>query len=689
MNSVWSDYIYILKKSWPEADEYFLKVAAGLCEDSFLTVSDVLAIRDITKGCDHYRINIQFLLLIMFLTLNRGSICLDISHDAICKCLSGFISDLDNIENITSKIMKFFDSKKDFDEKNSFIISECLCDKNKITSPLILHKSAEGYRQIFFERFYSYKLRLEENIRKRVCGPVNLPEDFMAMKNIFYRILPDFMRDNIEQQMAVLLSILSRWLVISGGPGTGKTSCVSSVLRFHMSMGVNPENIFLVAPTGRAAKRMEESLKNGIAANFYNEIESGVFDIKPATIHRTLKYSVSANRFLYNSHNKLPARLVVVDEASMIDLALMVCLLEAIPDDANIIICGDSQQLPSVDAGGIFANLAAEQQGNSFSETVIKLADEFGIEISDKMVAKSPTFFTDRFVYLKESNRSEGLIKELSKSSDEDHFKEILQRAEIFKYTSLDQPVHGKYDINFNLGVGENLKHIIPPENKEERILFDKRVTDLWLWENYGNDKSFLENISVVSNNGSDFLTQESGQVVLDDILGHVGKYQILTIVKHGFYGCDGINSRAIELLGNRSRHGYYSGLPIMIIRNNYVLGLFNGDTGVLVEAADGVLRAAFKINGKMELFTLETIGDEWVPAYAVTIHKSQGSEYDDVFIQIPPDDYKSAWPLMIREILYTGITRARKNAVINADNAALNRIITNTVTRETGICFS
>lgn len=347
---------------------------------------------------------------------------------------------------------------------------------------------------------------------------------------------------------------------ITGGPGTGKTTLAiefykNFIKKFKESKNQEPV-IKVCAPTGKASKVLGERISKEVG----KEVES-------FTIHRLLGYSPYDDSFLFNKDNKLVADLIIVDEASMIDLYLFNSFLKAINEDTKLIIIGDKDQLPSVGVGSVFADLV-----ESLSDYVVEL---------------------------KKSYRTES--------------KEILERAG-----------------DVNKGDFENLIKSIKVsiddiDNKEKGIYF------------------------VNSNKKSDLLK------IIELYIKSGPNSMILTFTNKGFWGSDNINDIIIERYKNKIEK-----IPIIITANDYENNLFNGDILLIDKNGEGVYINK-ESSGSEKRINLNLV-KSYKYAFAITVHKSQGSEYDNVYV-ILPDDIDN--PLISRQILYTAITRAKKRVVI------------------------
>jgi len=358
--------------------------------------------------------------------------------------------------------------------------------------------------------------------------------------------------------------------IITGGPGTGKTWSLAEILKSRLN-----EKILLAAPTGKAAFRMMESLK-----------EQNI-KLEAKTIHRLLGYKHLSVNFKHAKENPLDADIIAIDECSMVDLPMMAKLLEAIPNNCDLYLLGDKHQLASVEAGSVFADICAKFEKNS---------DIYTEKTENHRAAKAP-----------------GIAK-LS--------KEILDNSA------------EKFD-------NENVRYCsgLPIEN-----LLDK-YNDLFKAESEKEAIEFLKS------------------------------FQILCAIKKGRNGVENINR---ELL-LKAKHSKYT--PIIITENNYQQNLFNGDVGVKDKK-----NAYFLTETGIKTFPLLTL-PKYEDAFAITIHKSQGSEYERIAVVYPENaNQESEQTILTKELLYTAITRAKMECFIFGNESVLAASCKKQIYRASGI---
>ena len=425
----------------------------------------------------------------------------------------------------------------------------------------------------------------------------------------------------------------SRFMVISGGPGTGKTYMVAGILARLIQTAderrEDPPRVLLVAPTGKAAARLRDSIVEAKRAtgDAAIECEESVIERIPEeafTVHRALGWSsVDPTRFFHHADNPLGADVVVADEASMIDLALMTKLVEAVPKEARLILIGDKDQLASVEAGSVLGDIcnAGGREGDG---------DRENTELSKFIV----------------------------------HL------------------VHN-YRFDENSGIG-NLARAINSRNPDEAldILQSDRFDDVELI-NTPNPASLVRSIA------NEVIDRR--RVLLDEgdparRLAMLKDYGVLCGLRNGPIGADEINRLVEHEVSRRDRvraaDGWYDGRPVMITSNDYKLRLFNGDMGVLCAKSNGDdMGVAFESQGGVRIISPARLG-ELETAFALTVHKSQGSEFDHVALVLP----QKLSPVLTAELLYTAVTRARRSLTIYAAREVVREAILTTVARFSGL---
>lgn len=443
------------------------------------------------------------------------------------------------------------------------------------------------------------------------------------------------------QLAAALSGVMNNFTIITGGPGTGKTTTVAKILAILFATN-DQLKVALAAPTGKAAARMAESIKNAtlpvddrLAALFQS--------LEPSTIHRLLKAVPESHHFRHNNENPLNYDVVIIDESSMIDVALFAKLLDAIGNHTRLIMLGDKDQLASVEAGSLFGDLCQAQDTlNRFSAQRIALVNSFIADennhIPGSQVAESEHPLFEHIIELRHSHRFTGDegIGRFSKAVIQNHTKIINE----FVASSADKQV--QIDTGYS------------------NELFEKFIS--------GYEEFILEKDIVAA-------------------LHKLNKLRVLCAVREGKHGLYHLNRQIESYLHRRGlivRSGeFYENRPIIVTRNFYQLGLFNGDTGILRPDGNGIIKAWFEGKDGKTKPVLPGYITQAETVYAMTIHKSQGSEFDQVLVVLPdaPD-----LPLLTRELLYTGVTRARNSVLIQGTAEVFRKAADACVQRGSGI---
>ena len=418
-----------------------------------------------------------------------------------------------------------------------------------------------------------------------------------------------------EQKAAVAAAVHSKFLVISGGPGTGKTTIVSVILALRRE---KPSDVILCAPTGKAQMRMKQALDQQLK-NLYDETRrEEIRQIQSSTIHRLLSWNQKDGTFRHNRRNPLHGKLFIVDECSMIAQSLMVSLLKALPDDASVILLGDRHQLSSVEPGSVFGDFC-------------------GI-----LRAAAP-----------------GNLAELTVS------RRFPQGGEIctMKDAINDGQAETAWDYMMQPGRKAVVSCGLPPKNALRKFL-SVSVRGTWISEQSPADHYYDEDS-------------------IDDAWGRFEQFRILTPFNVGPYGATALNKLLRSILGFPDTGNLVPGETFLVLQNDYGTNVFNGDTGILWFAGDDGRpltrsEAAALHTDRLLIFFPDPASDsKWrgippeslpqcAPAYAFTIHKSQGSDYDRILLLIPPS--RADRGILTRESVYTGLTRAKMRAVIASD---------------------
>jgi len=514
--------------------------------------------------------------------------------------------------------------------------------------PLII----DDHNRLYLYRYWEYENKLSLSIRDRASREL---ADFnpLGVNATLNRLFPATDPGLDWQKVAAVIGLLKGFSVITGGPGSGKTHAIAGILALIVACTDDHKlNIYLTAPTGKAAARLGESI---LRVKEHLDCSRSIKDGIPGdvfTIHRLLKPIPGTPYFHYNSHHLLPADVVVVDEASMVDLALMSKLLQACPPNARILVAGDKDQLSSVQAGSVLGDLCDRQVIHGFSRNFLKQIVKFsGIAMEN---------FTQR---PEDGSGLPDCICELQNN---------------YRFSSQS----GIGGISRAINRGDNINSMALLKNSDETGVE-------WVEINTPNE---LQNqlTPTIIDGYKKYLTIKDPVLAMDAF----NEFKILCALNIGPYGAGSVNNlaeqvlRRKKLIGNKpaESHPWYRARPVVITRNDYNLGLFNGDIGITLpdpEASAGDhLYVYFRdAAGKVRRFLPHRL-PQHEAVYAMTVHKSQGSEFDHVVLVLPDKDY----PLMTRELIYTGLTRARRKVSIWGTEPVLTSSISRKIERSSGL---
>ena len=513
--------------------------------------------------------------------------------------------------------------------------------------PLILDEK----NRLYLYRYWDYENILSRTIKSRIKEDIQ-GIDKSILKDSLNRLFPNNGTNEFNWfKVAGVIAAFKKLCVITGGPGTGKTFTTAKILALLLELSQKDKlNILLAAPTGKAAARIGESIK---ASKKALNCSDDIIDAIPSeayTIHRMLKTIPGSPYFYHNAENPLSADIVVVDEVSMVDLALMSKLLSAVKNDARIILIGDRDQLASVEAGFVMADICDRDNIHLFSEYFCRQFEKITqckMEVPSNNLKKNPGLY-DCMVVLKKSFRF----------TDDSGIGEFSRAVN-----------NGKFDDTFSI-----------LQNNPDQIDWKKISSP--------NDLSIALPKEVI-NGYSDYLNCSDPLRALELF----NRFRILCAVKFGVLGVIEINRLAEEILNrndlieleNISTYPWYRGRPVLITRNDYSLELFNGDIGITMTEQNSESKNLYvyfsAASGRLRRFLPHRL-PEHETAYAMTVHKSQGSEFENVLLVLPNQDY----PVLTRELLYTGITRAKNHISIWGGEEIIKATILRKIFRNSGL---
>ena len=528
--------------------------------------------------------------------------------------------------------------------------------------PIILERD-----RIYLHRFWKYEQDLTTRILKMIRNSSGIPDvKNPILRRITASLFSSEKQDEPDyQKMAAVAALYRRFCIISGGPGTGKTTTLARIL--CMLLASDPDlKIALCAPTGKAAARINEALRKAVKnmeGNAPWEILQKIPVDHAGTIHRLLKARRGGMGFIHRRDNPLTHDVVVVDEASMVDITLMGRLVDALKKNARFILLGDSNQLASVDVGAFLGDICRGKKKEVFSARFAEFYNGLtGEKLPDKIIDDNidPYSPGDSIIELKKSWRYD-------------------EKSGIGRLSSLVKSGGKKSERIFNLFRDfKNIEWIDCPSRGELRDVLRNLVWKGW--------EKFFNEIERRNSNPS-------------EMLRHFNGFRILCALRKGPFGVHNLNLITEEILQEAGlisrKYEFYDYRPVMVTANDYNIGLYNGDIGLVLPTEEtgenkkalGVHRAFFE---SAEEGSEENSLKKYPPAvlpphetvYAMTIHKSQGSEYDELLIVLPDRDS----PVLSRELIYTGITRSKKKVTIIGNRKVFLNGIQRRISRSSGI---
>ena len=472
--------------------------------------------------------------------------------------------------------------------------------------PLILFRG-----RLYLQKYFLYESRLAAKLRLMARREYNGGRETEKLLDLYFGVAGD---ERDWQREAARVAVQKGLTIISGGPGTGKTTTIVKLLAVLLRLENREMMTGLCAPTGKAAMRLQQAVRTGGAAL---GLPGGIIDRiagEAMTIHRLLGVKKYSSGFRHDRNNPLAHDLLVVDEASMVDLALMSKLVDALKPASRLVLLGDKDQLVSVESGAVLADCIRSLPENT--------------------------------VELKKTYRFESGIRELSRAINEG---DTVAAWAVFEDRKIDNVTLLREDIAGFVG------------------------------RKYGTY------MAAVTGGGD-------GDIQFDAVFRAFSRFQVLCAVHYGEKGVEGIN-RQVEYslaasappeISSRVLPGeWYPGKPVMVTRNDYSLGIYNGDIGICLPDRDtGELKIWFEGRGGRYMGCFPSRLPPHETAFAITIHKSQGSEFDEVLLVLPDGENR----VLCRELLYTGVTRAGKHVTLAGEKEVFEYGLNRPVRRFSGL---
>ncbi len=625
--------------------------------------------------------------------LGRGHVCLDLAQTLATPDLAlSLPPEGDSLEDpppLPSRVM----ATLDLDAWRAALSQPELVAEGPGSTPLVL-AGTKARPRLYLRRYWQH----EQDIHSRIVARLGETDsddapDAARLRPILDALFPEPTQPAPLdwQKAACALAGRSRFAVITGGPGTGKTTTVVRLLALLQAMalgegqgegesgGEQALRIRLAAPTGKAAARLNESIAGQVARLDLNGLADDperlreVIPKEVSTLHRLLGSRPDTRRFRHDRHNPLPLDVLVVDEASMVDVGMMAAMLEALPPRARLVLLGDKDQLASVEAGSVLGDLCARAEGGHYTPATAEwLAKATGQPLPSDTLDADGQPLDQAIAMLRVSHRftADSGIGQLAAAIN-------LEAEPTAKRRAIGDALNHGFD---------DLSHLKLPSD-DERGLARLAVTGcperfphagqgrLSGDETLPPPVGYRHFLSVMAGRRP---TDDAEQEQFDDwaraVLAAHGDFQLLCALRRGPWGVEGLNERVRQALEREKlidsqdgRQRWYPGRPVLVTKNDYGLGLMNGDIGITLDmprpgsvagndrrllrvafpAGDGTDRIKWVLPSRLQ--AVETV-------FAMTVHKSQGSEFTHAALVLPD----APNPILTRELVYTGITRAR-----------------------------
>ncbi|WP_053154225.1 exodeoxyribonuclease V subunit alpha [Pseudomonas sp. P1.8] len=510
-------------------------------------------------------------------------------------------------------------------------------------------------KRLYLRRYWTYERRIDNLLRERLAAHEATPSDLLQRLTELFG--PARTGEVIDwQKLACALATRGAFSIVTGGPGTGKTTTVVRLLALLQAPAVEagkPLRIRLAAPTGKAAARLTESISQQVRTLKVTQAIRDKIPSDVTTVHRLLGSRPGTRHFRHHAANRLPLDVLVVDEASMIDLEMMANLLDALPPHARLVLLGDKDQLASVEAGAVLGDLCRDAEGGWYSPQTRQWLEAVSGENLEASGLHEDTLnvhpLAQQVVMLRHSRR----------------FGEGSGIGQLARWVNQQQPEEAR-----RLLAARSHEDVFCLSLKNEQ---DRALERLLLDGHGEGPQGYRHYLNVLRNQRPALdspLEDSCWTEWARQVLQAFDAFQLLCAVRKGPWGVEGLNQRvAGALLKARlidSDQQWYEGRPVLMTRNDYGLGLMNGDIGIALklperegsQAGKPVLRVAFARNDGQGgvRFVLPSRLNDVETVYAMTVHKSQGSEFAHTALILPD----ALNPVLTKELIYTGITRAK-----------------------------
>ena len=530
--------------------------------------------------------------------------------------------------------------------------------------PLVLGGTAHA-PLLYLRRYAGYEKRVGQGLLQRAREPLAVPDSAARQwLDRFFVPSADALSETSSatdwQKVACAVALRARLSVITGGPGTGKTYTAARLLALLLALhqGDSPLRVALAAPTGKAAARLKQSIDNALTSLQDQVPEGSGLDLNtliarmgPArTLHSLLGARPDTRQFRHHAANPLDVDVLIVDEASMVHLEMMDALLQALPATARLVLLGDKDQLASVEAGAVLGDLCRDAAEGRYSADTAQFVQTVAGQTlpAEYLSAGAAPVLAQQTVMLRQSRRFKGAIGQLALA---------VNRGDAAAARAAFNPAVGAVPWPGSVSALLALQPTTP-----------QAVCDLALGAHGQPSYADYLRLMQVGPTGQGIDTHSAW---VRSVLQAFERFRILCAVHQGDWGTQGLNAAVQKALADddllKVTGEWFAGRPVMVTRNDAQLGVFNGDVGVVLPNHEGKLKVWF-LDGEalrsvsvMRLAQVET-------AFVMTVHKSQGSEFEHTALVLPPGGAE----VLSRELVYTGITRAREQFTLLEAEAGL-----------------